>query len=104
MVRTKKGFLCCSVLGWGTKNGLELSVACLSIIFSAVKSWKFVGLISLLFAGRSFKNCSTGMAGIIVLYWPLSDSLEVLTDHSSNRWPLPSSQSVSTRDYNRLHN
>ena len=47
---------------WGTKNGLELSVSCLSIVFSAVKSWNFVGLICLLFAGRGFKNCSTGMA------------------------------------------
>ena len=49
---------------WGTKNGLELSVACLSMKFSAVKSWNFAGLICLLFAGsrtrsrtrRGFKN------------------------------------------------
>ena len=63
VVRTKKEFLCCSVLEWGTKNGLELSVACLSVMFSAVKSWNFVGLICLLLAGKRFKNCSTGMAG-----------------------------------------
>ena len=61
VVQTKKEFLCCSVFEWGTKNGLELSVACLSIMFSAVKSWNFVGLICLLFAGWGFKNCSTGM-------------------------------------------
>ena len=56
---TKKEFLCCSVSEWGTKNGLELSVACLSMsmMFSAVKSWNFVGLICLLLAGRCFKNC-----------------------------------------------
>ena len=47
VVRTKKEFLCCSVFEWGTKNGLELSVACLSMMFSAVKSWNFVGLICL---------------------------------------------------------
>ena len=62
VVRAKKEFLCCSVFEWGTKNGLELSVSCLSIVFSAVKSWNFVGLICLLFAVRGFKNCSTGMA------------------------------------------
>ena len=39
-------------------KGLEFNVACLSIMFLAVKSWNFVGLISLLFAARSFKNCS----------------------------------------------
>ena len=33
------------------KKGLELSVACLSIMFFAVKSWNFVGLICLSFAG-----------------------------------------------------
>ena len=32
----------------GTENGLELSVVCLSIMFFAVKSWNFVGLICLL--------------------------------------------------------
>ena len=32
-------------------------------MFFAVKSWNFLGLICLLFAGRDFKNCSTGMAG-----------------------------------------
>ena len=62
VVLTKKEFLCCSLFEWGTKNDLELSVACLSIMFSAVKSWNGVGLICLLFAGRGFKNCSTGMA------------------------------------------
>ena len=54
VVRIKKEFLCCSVFEWGTKNGLELSVACLSIVFSAVKSWNFIGLICLWYAGRFF--------------------------------------------------
>ena len=45
-----------------TKKGLEFSVACLSVMFFTVKSWNFVGLICLLFAGRFFfKNCSSGM-------------------------------------------
>ena len=61
VVRTKKEFLCCSVFEWGPKNDLELSVACLSMMFSAVKSWNFVGLICLLLAGRGFKNCSTDL-------------------------------------------
>ena len=52
--RRKKESLCCSVFEWRTKNGLELSVACLSIMISAVKSWNFLGLICLLFAGRFF--------------------------------------------------
>ena len=43
------------------------TVACLSIMFLAVKSWNFVSLICLLFAAtaRGFKNCLTGngMAG-----------------------------------------
>ena len=30
-------------------------------MFSAVKSWNFVGLICLLLAGRFFKNCSTDL-------------------------------------------
>ena len=40
----RKKFLCCSVFEWGTKNGIEFSVACLSIdsiksiMFFAVKS------------------------------------------------------------------
>ena len=37
-----------------TKKGLEFSVACLSVMFFTVKSWNFVGLICLLFAGRIF--------------------------------------------------
>ena len=37
-------FLCCSVFEWRTTNGVELSVAFPSIMFSAVKSWNFVGL------------------------------------------------------------
>ena len=37
-------------------KGLEFSVACLFIMFFAVNSLNFVGLISLLFAGRGFKN------------------------------------------------
>ena len=45
VLRTKKEFLRCSLFEWGTKNGLELSVACLSMMFSAVKSWNFVGQI-----------------------------------------------------------
>ena len=64
VVWTKKEFLCCSVFEWGTKNGVELSVACLSVMFSAVnlvKSWNFIGLICLLLAGRVFKNCSTDL-------------------------------------------
>ena len=32
-------------------------------MFFAVKSWNLVGLICLLFAGRGFKKCSTGMVG-----------------------------------------
>ena len=52
--RRKKESLCCSVFEWRTKNGLELSVACLSIMISAVKSWNFLGLICLLFAGSFF--------------------------------------------------
>ena len=51
------------MLEWGTKNGLELNVAWPSMMFSAVKSWNFVGLVCLLLAGRGFKNCSTGTAG-----------------------------------------
>ena len=44
----KEEFVCCSVFEWETKNGLELNVACLSIMFSAVKPWNFVGLICLI--------------------------------------------------------
>ena len=61
VVWTKKEFLRCSVFEWGTKNGVELRVACLSVMFSAVKSWNFVGLICLLLAGRVFENCSTDL-------------------------------------------
>ena len=54
--KKKKEFLCSSVFEWGTKNGLELDVACLSVMFIAVKFWNFVGLICHLFARRGFKN------------------------------------------------
>ena len=54
--KQKQKSLCCSVFEWRTKNGLELSVACLSTMISAVKSWNFLGLICLLFAGRVFKK------------------------------------------------
>ena len=57
VVRTKTEFLCCSIFEWGTKKGLEFKVACLSMMFFAVKSWNFFDLICLLFAGRGFKNC-----------------------------------------------
>ena len=49
--RTRREFLC-TVFEWGTKKGLEFKAACLSVIFFAVKSCSFVGLICLLFAER----------------------------------------------------
>ena len=36
VVRTKKEFLCCSVCEWGTREGLEIRVVCLSMVFSTV--------------------------------------------------------------------
>ena len=45
--RTRREFLCCSVFEWGIKKA-----ACQSVMFFAVKSWNFVGLICLLFAER----------------------------------------------------
>ena len=50
--------LCCTVFEWGTKfKSLEFKAACLSVMFFAVKSRNFVGLICVLLAGRGFKNC-----------------------------------------------
>ena len=47
----------CSVSEWGTKKGLEFNVACLSVLFFAVKSWNFGGIICVLFTGRGFVFC-----------------------------------------------
>ena len=45
-------------------KSLEFGDACLlQLFFLTGKSWNFDGLICLLFAGRGFKNWSTGMAG-----------------------------------------
>ena len=56
--KRKEEALCCTVFEWGTKfKSLEFKAACLSVMFFAVKSRNFVGLICLLFAGRGFKNC-----------------------------------------------
>ena len=68
--KKKRVLMLFGIFEWGTKKGcLEFSVACLSIMFFAVKSWNFVGLICLLFAGRGFKNCSGNWNG---QYQPLN--------------------------------
>ena len=44
-------------LSEGLRKVWSFSVACLSIMFFAVKSRNFGGIICLLFTGRGFKNC-----------------------------------------------
>ena len=121
-----KRFLCCSVFEWGTWTGLEFRV-CSSIMFFTVRSSNRVGLICLLFAGRSFKNWSIGMATAVThrfvfvgtfcwlfvseiclldpnLYWPSEeDLLSCCLTSTEARWPIRDGDRVGRgRESDRL--
>ena len=74
---TKKEFLCYSVFEWGTKRDLEFSVACLSIMFFAVKSWNFVGLICFLFL-RTVRLAWLASIEVEMVVWWASIEVEIL--------------------------
>ena len=50
-------------------------------MFFAVKSWNFVDLVCLLFAGRGFKNCLIGMAGTTPQPYRRKRSIVVCISH-----------------------